>query len=243
MKEQNPNWVHLRDELSLLNRDLLHEMRRRAPQGQQGQLDQLQGLVLNEHEIVSFLSSDVGAHMAHDEQGCEQSTQNLGAVSQLNQITQLFRLSRIEERCLVLCLAAEIDANYSKVFAFLQDDITQKQPSIDLALRLFSKDLPQSIENRAIFSPNAPLLKNHLLQLSDAKGRHLPYLQLTLKLDERIAAFLLQTPQLERVLIDWAELVMPNDPVSFITAPSEVRDQRSSSSSNVSPKVMRRYDP
>jgi len=230
MKELNPNWVHLRDELALLNQDLLHEIRRRSPQGQQGQLDQLQGLVLNEHEIVSFLSSDVGAHMAHDEQGSEQSTRrpdelNLSAVSQLNQITQLFRLSRIEERCLVLCLAAEIDASYSKVFAFLQDDITQKQPSIDLALRLFSNDLPQSIENRAIFSPNAPLLKNHLLQLSDSNGRHLPYVQLTLKLDERIAAFLLQTPQLERDLIDWVELVMPNDPVSFITAASEVQDQ------------------
>ena len=43
MKELNPNWVHLRDELALLNQDLLHEIRRRAPQGQQGQLDQLQG--------------------------------------------------------------------------------------------------------------------------------------------------------------------------------------------------------
>ena len=116
MKELNPNWVHLRDELSLLNGDLLHEIRRRAPQGQQGQLDQLQGLVLNEHEIVSFLSSDIGAHMVRDEQSSEQSVReiNLRAVSQLNQITQLFRLSRIEERCLVLCLAAEIDANYSK---------------------------------------------------------------------------------------------------------------------------------
>src|SRR6185369_13368640 len=101
----------------------------------QGQLDQLQGLVLNEHEIVSFLSSDIGAHMVPDEQSSEQSVReiNLRAASQLNQIAQLFRLSRIEERCLILCLAAEIDANYSKVFAFLQDDITQKQPSIDLA--------------------------------------------------------------------------------------------------------------
>ncbi|HKG62338.1 MAG TPA: AAA family ATPase [Pyrinomonadaceae bacterium] len=234
MNQVNPNWVHLRDELELLNHDLLREVRRRAPQGQQGQLDQLQGLVLNEHEIVSFLSHDVGAHMVHDEQRSDPTVRpasqtadelNLRASSQLNQITQLFRLSRVEERCLVLCLAAEIDAGYSKVFAFLQDDITQKQPSIDLALRLFSNDLLQSIENRAIFSPNAPLLKNHLLQLSDANGRHLPYLQLTLKLDERIAAFLLQTPQIERDLLDWVELVMPNDPVSFITPPGEVRDQ------------------
>ena len=193
MNETNPNWVHLRDELELLNHDLLREVQRRAPQGQQGQLDQLQGLVLNEHEIVSFLSSDVGAHMVHNDQTVQRTSQtpgdlNLRASSQLNQITQLFRLSRIEERCLVLCLAAEIDAGYSKVFAFLQDDITQKQPTIDLALRLFSNDLLQSIENRAIFSPNAPLLKNHLLQLSDANGRHLPYLQQPLKLDERIAA-------------------------------------------------------
>lgn len=229
MEELTPNWVHLRDELSLLNADLLREIRRRAPHGQQGQLDQLQGLVLNEHEIVSFLSRDVGAHPAHEEHISEPIVRrpddlNLRASSQLNQITQLFRLSRIEERCLVLCLAAEIDAGYSKVFAFLQDDITQKQPSIDLALRLFSNDLTQSIENRAIFSPNAPLLKNHLLQLSDSNGRHLPYLQLALKLDERIAGFLLQTPQLERDLLDWVEPVMPNDPIS-ITAPSEVRDQ------------------
>lgn len=231
--EVNLNWVHLRDELELLNQDLLREVRRRTPHGQQGQLDQLQGLVLNEREIVSFLSQDIGARMVHDESGsgqnpaagASQRSDESNLSSQLNQITQLFRLSRVEERCLILCLAAEIDANYSKVFAFVQDDVTQKQPSVDLALRLFSSDLLQSIEHRAIFSPNAPLVKNRLLQLGDSNTWHLPYLQQTLKLDERIAAFLLQTPQLERDLLDWVNVVMPNDPVSFITVPREIRDQ------------------
>ena len=234
----NTNWQHLSDELELLNADLLHEVRLRTTNRQQDHLDQLQGLVLSEHEIISILTEGMRSPVDHDEHGrkdhlreienrISQSREdaNLRANSQLHQLTALFQLTRLEERCLVLCLAPEINANYSKVFAFLQDDVTNRQPSIDLALRLFSHDLPQRIENRSTFSPNAALLRNRLLHLSDSTGRHSSYPQLTLKLDDRITAFLLQTPQLDECLLDWVDLVVQDVAFSSTAVVNEMRDQ------------------
>ena len=234
----NTNWQHLREELELLNADLLREVRLRTTSRQQPNLDQLQGLVLNEHEIISILTRGVGSSLVQNEQTRADHLQNieaktsqrrdennLRANSQLHQITGLFQLTRFEERCLVLCLAPEIDSDYAKVFAFLQDDITNKQPSIDLALRLLSDNMAQRIENRSLFSPHSSLLKHRLVQLCDSQNKQLPYPQVTLKLDDRIAAFLLQIPQLEGCLIDWVDLVAPDESRFIANAPNDFIDQ------------------
>jgi hypothetical protein len=236
--KSNTNWQHLRDELDLLNAHLLREVRLRTKNRQQGQLDQLQGLVLSEHEIVSILTDDVGSPSEHDEESLEDKLRevgigaphtrdesNLRSSSQLAQLTELFQLDREEERCVILCLASEVDPNYSRVFAFLQDDVSKKQPSIDLALRLLFKDLPQRVANRSIFSPTSSLLKNRILQLSDASGRHMSFPQVTLKLDDRIVAFLLQTPQLDESLLDWVDYVAPMVETFPTNVPNEIREQ------------------
>jgi hypothetical protein len=233
------NWQHFGDQLELLNAYLLQEVRLRTANQQQSQLDQLQGLVLSEHEIVSFLTRESNrAPVADGSSSLRDSVPeienrisqrhtngNLRSAFSLNQITALFQLDRIEEKCIVLCLAPEIDPTYSKVFAFLQDDVTRKQPSIDLALRLFSKNQPDQIKNRSIFSPTSPLMKNRLLQLSEPSVRHLSFSQVTLKLDDRIVAFLLETPQLDEVLLDWVDFVAPETEVLVTSIPNEVRDQ------------------
>ena len=216
----NTNWQHLSDELELLNACLLRELRLRTINQQQGQLDQLQGLVLNDREVAAFLNNEsVPTHIGPDAHDLEERISEIEnrinqrrseyakSATQLSQLTSMFQLDRNEERCVVLSLAAEIDSNYSKVFAFLQDDLTKKQPSIDLALRLLSQDLFERIEYYSIFSPTSSLLKNRLLHLSEPAGRHAPFTQLTLKLDDRITAFLLRIPQVEECLIDWVNLV------------------------------------
>jgi hypothetical protein len=235
----NTNWQHFGDEFELLNAYLVREVRSRTANQQQSQLDQLQGLVLSEHEIIAFLTGESNrAPVAPGNRSLADSFPeietrisqrhndvNLRLTFPLNQITALFQLERIEEQCMVLCLAPEVDPNYSKVFAFLQDDVTKKQPSIDLALRLFSRDRPDQIKNRSLFSPASSLMKNRLLQLSEPAVRHQSFSQVTLKLDDRIAAFLLQTPQLDECLVDWVDVVNPKAEVFTTTTHNEVRDQ------------------
>ena len=235
---RNANWEHLRDELVLLNSYLLREVNERNSNSQQSHLDQLQGLVLSEQEILAILTDDSArSALVQDEQNLEEGPEGeeeipqqdaevaLRETSQLNQLRAFFGLRRIEEQCLVLCLAPEIDPRYSKVFAFLQDDITKKQPSVDLALRLFCGDLRGRLAARAIFSPNSSLLRKRLLYLSEPADRHSAFSQLTLKLDDRIAAFLLLTPQVDESLTDWVELILPAGRPAPAAVPDEIRDR------------------
>lgn len=46
-------------------------------------------------------------------------------------------LDSFEQNCLVLAYAAVLDKKYEKLFAYLQDDITQKAPTAALAVQLF----------------------------------------------------------------------------------------------------------
>lgn len=236
---RNNNWEHLRDELELLNSCLLREVSQRANNMQQSHLDQLQGLVLSEQEIIAILTNDSAlSNLVQGEGDLEETLKNieeefthrsagveLRATSSLNQIRSFFELERIEEQCLVLCLAPEIDPKYSKVFAYLQDDVTKKQPSIDLALKLFCRDLPERLAARAIFSPNSSLLRKRLLHLSEPTGSHTAFSQLTLKLDDRIVAFLLLTPQVDECLADWVEIVTPAGRFLPLAVPDEIRDR------------------
>lgn len=234
---RDANWAHLRGELDLLNAYLLREVGRRTNKGRQSHLDQLQGLVLSEQEILAILTDDSArSDLAQDEGDIEETLKKaeeclpwwgaeveLRATPRLNQLRAFFELERIEEQCLVLCLAPEIDPKYSKVFAFLQDDVTSKQPCIDLALKLFSGNLQGRLAARAIFSPNSSLLRKRLIHLNEPTDRRSAFSQLTLKLDDRIAAFLLQTPQLDECLGDWVEIVSPAGRQEPNAVPNPVR--------------------
>src|SRR5258706_7603003 len=214
------SWDHLRDELELLNACLLAEVQNRAQKN--SQLDSLQGLILTEREIIEILSQPLDRVLPPN---TEKGLQDLKALevrlgrgdqspqqASLEQLTDLFQLETIERLCLLLCLAPEIDARYARVFAFLQDDLTRKQPSIELALRLFCKDIPEALSMRSIFTAGSPLFRNRLIDFAQpASDKQLPLSQRSLRVDDRIAAFLLQTPQVDDCLVNWVELIQPSN--------------------------------
>ena len=41
-----------------------------------------------------------------------------------------------EREVLVICLAAEVNLKYERLYAYLHDDVTKKRPTVDLVLRL-----------------------------------------------------------------------------------------------------------
>src|SRR2546423_1889609 len=59
-----------------------------------------------------------------------------GVFLALPHLARLFGLTPFETRAAAICLALEADLKYEKLYAFLQDDITRKRPSVDLILRL-----------------------------------------------------------------------------------------------------------
>jgi hypothetical protein len=110
----------------------------------------------------------------------------------LDRIGELFGLSAFERDVLLVCLAAEFDLKYERLFAYLQDDVTKKRPTVDLALRLLCSTVADRVAARAAFQANAPLLLWELITINEDPGARRPVLLARyLKLDDRIAAYLL----------------------------------------------------
>jgi hypothetical protein len=237
MQRETTNWENLTDELGLPNILLLREVSSQSYGANQS--DPFHGLVLSEQEVLSLLTNklnryeavqgeaewdremmQIEARIARLREGCA-----IREAPPLIQLATLYQLERIEQQCLLLCLALEIDADYAKVFAFLQNDLTRKQPTVDLALKLFCKGMQERIAARAIFSPSSRLLRNRLIHLSDATDGMTGLLQRELKIDDRIAAFLLETPQLDGYLPEWVEFVAPADEPVHTALPEATREQ------------------
>jgi AAA+ superfamily predicted ATPase len=109
----------------------------------------------------------------------------------LLRLGRLFELSEFERDVLLVCLAAELELKYERLYAYLQDDVTKKRPTVDLLLRLLCLSAEDRLAARRSFAPDAPLLRWNLLTLNDDPGARRPVLLARyLKLDERIADYL-----------------------------------------------------
>ena len=118
-----------------------------------------------------------------------------------------------------MCLAPELDRKYEKLYAYLQDDVTCKKPSVDLVLTLLCQTMPERLAARAIFDPRAPLLKYRLLQMTDtAPDGPAPLLQRCLKLDDRIVNFLLGFRQMDARLERMAHVLTPQPEAHLATS-------------------------
>ena len=54
----------------------------------------------------------------------------------LNWLKQTFGLSEFDLDLILIALAPEIDLGYERLYAYLQDDVTRRRSSVDLALNL-----------------------------------------------------------------------------------------------------------
>ena len=119
-------------------------------------------------------------------------------------LIERFHLGPFEQACIAAALALEIDCNkYGKAYALLQDDVTRKQPSLELLLRLFG-EVGEAERWSAVhaFDATRPLRRWNLLRLGmrEAGEPATPFGR-RIDLDDRISRFLLGLddlgPQLE----------------------------------------------
>ena len=79
-------------------------------------------------------------------------------------VAQLFSLSPFEVQTLIMCLAPELRRKYDTLYAYLQDDITRKRPSVDLVLDVLCPSEAERWRARtAVFSDQAPLFRHGIL--------------------------------------------------------------------------------
>ena len=97
-----------------------------------------------------------------------------------------------------MALAPELDLRYERVYAFMQDDMTRRRPTVELALNLLCSTPSEKLSRRAHFSSDAPLLRGGLMHLvPDPNQPHPPLPAHYLKLDEQAVRMLVEQPGLD----------------------------------------------
>jgi hypothetical protein len=131
--------------------------------------------------------------------------------STLDWIVRSFQLGGFEADVILLALAPEIDLRYERIFAFLQDDVTRKRPTLELALNLFCSSLEEKLDRRACFSSPGPLIRQRLVQIGADPSQSEPSsLAHYIKLDDQIKRLLLGQEGLDDRLSGFCELIEPS---------------------------------
>ena len=129
-------------------------------------------------------------------------------------LAAIFELRQFEVDVVLACLATELDPRYERLYAYLHDDLTRRQPSIGLVLDLFGGDLEAKVLARRSFSPTAPLFRHQLLEAGEA-----------LRLDGRVTRFLLGDDGLDDRIRRSATLAGPRSSLDDLVAPDPLRHQ------------------
>lgn len=123
-------------------------------------------------------------------------------------LAQGLALSGIEQDLLLLALAPELDAKYETLFAYLNNDVTRKLPTLELALRLFGDNVDAQAGIRAAALPDAKLLAAKLLE-HPASGLDMPRARRGLRVAAPVADWLQGLPYVDERLLYVAEWVPP----------------------------------
>ncbi len=131
--------------------------------------------------------------------------------SPLAWLKKQFCLSDFDLDLMAIALAPELDRQYVRIYAYLQDDMTKKRPTVDLALNLLCSTLPEKLSQRKHFTTNSPLISHNLLHLcSEPQTQPATLLGHSLTLDDQVVRFLLQQPGLDFRLTDCCQIIQPN---------------------------------
>ncbi|MCZ7572469.1 MAG: ATP-binding protein [Ardenticatenaceae bacterium] len=180
--------------------------------GPEAASDPYRGLYITRDEAKRLLSRAPGAATLQAEGGNAEEFERGRARdgSRLAWLQWAFSLSPFDVDLILIALAPELDLRYERLYAYLQDDVTRRRPSIDLALNLLCSSLDMKVARRAHFASNAPLIQHDLIHLiPDPNQVQPPLLSHYLKLDDQIVHWLLGQKNLDARLAPFCQIVGP----------------------------------
>ncbi|GAA2628240.1 hypothetical protein GCM10010307_17940 [Streptomyces vastus] len=226
---------HLQAELARLD-VLLGRQVGRARHSHREPADELSALYVSEAEVDALLDGTLDTPPHDGELETEAELDRLSAeiaerVAQsvrdgvslrLVALAGLFDLHPVDVDVVVMCLAPEIDRRYERLYGYLHDDMTRRLPTVGLALDLVSADRAARTAARTRFAPSAPLVRHRLVTLTeDSAAPTHSLLGSTVRLDPRIAGFLLEDDELAGRLRPYAGIVPPTGTLDDLYFPAE----------------------
>jgi AAA+ superfamily predicted ATPase len=110
----------------------------------------------------------------------------------LVQLARRFQLNYVLRDILLVCLLPEVDGRFRRLFGYLQDDASRSQPTGELVLQMLEMGNSRGEALRLAFTPDSPLVRERLLVMGGEARADDGLSMRSLRLDDRIAAFLLE---------------------------------------------------
>jgi SpoVK/Ycf46/Vps4 family AAA+-type ATPase len=155
--------------------------------------EQYRGLYLSQREVEQMLTRAPGepALLTRGAGGGD-APELWRDVSRPRRLAELYGLTTFDLDIVLIALAPELDLRYEQIYGFLQDNVTRRRPTVDLALNLLCSDAAARLARRAHFETDSPLVRSGLLRLiPEADAQPAPLLAHSLKLDEPLIRFLI----------------------------------------------------
>ena len=208
--------------------------------------DQFQGLVVSEAEIDELMERSPDAlrfavtpeppgwkdlQCALDSLGATISARQSESVRRgvelrLAEVARIFGLSSFEIECLLICLAPEIHPRYERLYAYLQDDVTKKRPTVDLVLNLLCASPEEKLGRRRHFISGAPLIDARLLYVFDESPHQTAtLLNSFLRVDARIVDYLLRFDDIDSHLLPHVRCVKPALGLDDLILPAQMKER------------------
>lgn len=207
--------------------------------------DEFRGLVITEDSVDQMLGSvdflgdswnmtdsvretatEIDQQLEHHQEEIRarmEESSRAGIRLALAHLATTYDLSPAEVDILLIALAPELEPRYETLYAYLHNDVTRNRPSVNLCLDLICRTQLEKIQARELFSPVAPLLKFHFIELHEGSYDRSPtLLRQFLKIDDTISGFLLER-QPRKTLI--GEMIVPASGIAELETSAGTRSE------------------
>jgi AAA+ superfamily predicted ATPase len=172
--------------------------------------DPFRGLHISEDEVQRLLAREPLSLSLNGAANGDDAADHAGDASPLHWLAQAFELTAFDTDVMLIALAPELDLRYERLYGYLQDDVTRRRATVDLALNLLCGSGAERLAMRPRFAPSAPLVRHGMIDLiPDPNQLQPPLLSHYIKLDEQIIRVLLGEPDLDPRLAHFTTLLEP----------------------------------
>ena len=192
------------------------------------------GLYVSDAEVEQILAGDRTSaqrakeasdrHTDHRETIDERAavTAAAGVDLRLRTLAARFDLADRHVDALLLAVAPDLDLDYEKVFAYLQDDLTRKRPTVGLVARILGSAEPGPLDERSRLSESSPLVSSGLVRLRSPEPGA-PLLAASVTADRRVVAYLLGSDDVDPAIADCTAALDPDSAVADLPLDDAVR--------------------
>lgn len=213
----NTDVAMILDELSRIDLLLHREILRLRAQYQLS-LDEFRGLYVSDAQVDALVTqanrwepaSDVAQELTEQADSMRREhAARLTPSMPWSRLVSMFTLSPQEHDVLLLALAPEFDLKYETLYAYLNNDVTRKWPTCELALRILAPVRGDMAQYRRWLQPDATLVREGLVQLMPSPGDRSRWLATGLAVPGVVVNFLLGNRVVDAELKGMLELRTP----------------------------------